>query len=76
MKAESYTEREVELAGWPAHLITYRLGDSWFCKVDNVSPGAQIARAKGDSRAEAETLALEKAQKRLAGMRRMAVGKA
>jgi hypothetical protein len=73
MNPDDYTERELELANWPVRLISYKLGESWFCKVDNVSPGAQIARSISSTRADAESLALRKAERRLAATRRLPV---
>ncbi len=73
MKPEEYAERKLELAGWPVHVVTYRLGKLFYCKVDNVSPGAQVARASADSREEAEQQALAKAAERLAATRRQQV---
>lgn len=73
MKPEEYMERELELADWPVRLVSYRLGESWHCKVDNVSPGAQIARSISSSRTEAEDLAMRKAERRLAATRRLPV---
>ena len=73
MNPKDYMERELELAAWPVRLISYKLGESWFCKVDNVSPGTQIARSISSTRAEAEDLALRKAERRLAATRRFPV---
>jgi len=73
MTPEDYNELEFELAGWPIHLISYRLGESWVCKVDNVSPGALIARSTGRTREAAEQEATSKAEKRLAATRRMPI---
>jgi hypothetical protein len=65
MKAEEYQERKVEILGWPVNLTSYRLGDVFHCKADNVSPGAALARTTGATRAEAEKLALDRAQQML-----------
>ncbi len=73
MNPEGYSEQNLELAGWPVHLISYRLGESWVCKIDNVSPGALIARSTGETREAAELEATSKAEKRLAATRRMPV---
>ena len=73
MKPEEYAERQMELSGWPVHVVTYRLGKIYYCKVDNVSPGAQVARASAESREEAERTALAKAGERLAATRRQTV---
>jgi hypothetical protein len=70
MKPEAYRERKVELGGWEVKLTSYRLGDEFYCKADNVSPGAWLARTTGSSRDEAEEKALEKAHQLLAHTRR------
>ena len=70
MKPTDYSERKIELHGWPVNLTSYRLGDVYYCKADNVSPGAHIARAQGASKQEAEEKALAKAKERLAATRR------
>lgn len=66
MKAEEYQERKVVVNGWPVNLTSYRLGSVFHCKADNVSPGAALARTEGATREDAETKALERAQKLLA----------
>ena len=70
MKSEDYSSRQQELAGWPIAIETYKLGDVFYCSVANVDPGARIARAEGPTREEAESRALEKAERYLAQTRR------
>jgi hypothetical protein len=70
MKPEDYSRREMELAGWPISIETYKLGDVYHCTISNVDPGARFARADGSTKAEAETLALEKAARYLQQTRR------
>ena len=65
MRAEDYQRRREELAGWPVGIVSYRLGERFVCEVDNVSPGARIARGEGASREEAERAALDAAGRRL-----------
>jgi hypothetical protein len=65
MKAENYTERNEEIDGWPVHIVTYRIGEKYYCTIDNVDPGARFARAEAATREEAERVALEKAQRYL-----------
>jgi len=72
MKAEEFQERQVEVAGWPVNLTSYRLGAEWHSKADNVSPGAALARSAGATREEAEDRALRRAQELLARTRRHA----
>jgi hypothetical protein len=74
MKAEEFTERKQIIDGWDVNLVTYRIGERWYCTIDNVDPGARFARAEGASREEAEHLALEKAQKHLKQTRKFPTG--
>ena len=71
MKTEDHSETEMELAGWPVRLTTYKLGDIYHCKADNISPGAAIARTEGATREEAESKAIELARNRLSKTRVM-----
>jgi hypothetical protein len=71
VRAEEYSERQLEIAGWPIRLTTYRLGETFHCKVDNVSPGAWVARASGSTREQAEQEAIAIAQRRLLRTRRV-----
>ena len=73
MRVEEFSERSVQLAGWDVHLTTYKLGDVYYCKADNVSPGAALARTKGATREEAESKALERAGELLSRTRRRTV---
>jgi len=57
-KAQNYSSRLETLQGWQVGITTYQLDDVFHCKVDNVSPGAVIARGRGTSQAEAEQQAL------------------
>ncbi len=54
MKPENFSERKVEVDGWQVNLTTYKLGDKWHTKADNVSPGAALARVVADTREDAE----------------------
>ncbi len=72
MKAEEYTERRVELAGWPVNITSWRSGSVYHAKADNVSPGASLARAEGATREEAEQEVIRRAEQLLASTRRMA----
>ena len=73
MNAEEYQERRLELAGWPVNLSSYRLGEVWHSKADNVSPGAALCRTTGATREEAETKAIARAEHLLARTRRRGV---
>ena len=73
LRAAEYARTEAELAGWPVGITTWFRGDVWICHVDNVSPGATIARSRGASRNEAVENALARARTRLARTRRFPV---
>lgn len=73
MRAEEFQERELEVAGWPVRLTSYRLDAEWHAKADNVSPGAALARTTGATREEAEEAALKRAGELLYRTRRHAV---
>jgi len=70
VKAEDYSERVVDVAPWQVRLASYKLGDAYHCKADNVSPGAALARTTGATREEAEQKALERARQLLSRTRR------
>ena len=70
MKPEDYSRREIEVAGWPISIETYKLGDVYHCTISNVDPGARFARADGSTKDEAERIALEKATRYLQQTRR------
>ena len=71
MRAEEYSTRTLDLEGWKVRLTSYRLGNTYHCAADNVEPGAWIARAQGETREEAESLAIERARQLLGRTRRM-----
>jgi hydroxyacylglutathione hydrolase len=70
---EGYRERSLELHGWPVHLTSYKLGNRFYAKADNVSPGANLSRTAAATRDEAEQLALARAGEMLARTQRRAV---
>jgi hypothetical protein len=70
VKAEEYSERNETIETWPIHIVTYRIGVTYYCAIDNVDPGARFARAEGPTREEVERAALEKAQRYLRQTRR------
>lgn len=73
MKVESFEERTLEIDGWPVRLTTYKAGDVYHTRADNVSPGATLARTTGATKEESEAKALEEARRLLARTRRQAV---
>lgn len=61
-KPEEYSERNAQLAGWPIHIVTYRLGATYHTTIDNTDPGAWVVKAQGASKAEAESKAMKEAE--------------
>lgn len=73
MKPQNYSRRKTEASGWPVNVISYQLGERYYCTVDNVSPGAWIAKAEGATREEAEQKALQQAAELLSKTRKIKV---
>ena len=70
MKSEEFREQREQLNGWDINIVSYRIGDRYYCTIDNVDPGARFARAEGATREEAEAAAREKAARYLQQTRR------
>ena len=64
--AVEFSTSNEQLEGWPVRITGYRIGARYFCHVDNVSPGAIVARASGATADEARMMAVENARVRLA----------
>ena len=73
MRAEDYSERRLELEGWPVNLTVWRLGETWYAKADNVSPGAVLARVSAPTKEEAEEMVISRARHLLARTKRQEV---
>lgn len=69
-RPQDYMRRRERAEGWDIDIVSYKLGERYLCEIDNVDPGARIARGEGTTREEAERSALEAARKRLAMTRR------
>ena len=67
MKAEGYLVERQEINGTPVTVTGYKIGPLHYCHVENVEPGATIARASGDTAEKAKSDAMAKATKRLGG---------
>ena len=68
-KPAEYKERKEKVPPFQIHVISYRLGERWHCVVDNVDPGAVVARSQGATREEAEREAVGKAREFVAKTR-------
>ncbi len=62
-----------KLEGFEVGIVSYRMGGRYCCEVDNVSPGARLARGEGATREESASEALAKAREMLARTRRFPV---
>jgi hypothetical protein len=65
VKPEDYEERREPHAGWTMHIVSYRLGERFYCTVDDADPGARLSRGEGPTREEAEAQAIAKAKRML-----------
>jgi hypothetical protein len=70
MNVEEFAERKIEIEGWPVNLVSYKIGDLFHCKADNVSSGARLARTTGPTREEAENAAIGRAKELLSRTKR------
>lgn len=68
-RAQDYRRRQETVGEWPIAVTSYRIGDEYYCAVDNVSPGACLCRATAGTREEAEEQALRKAREMVARTR-------
>ena len=64
MRAEHYRKEKKEVQGKTVNVTSYKIGERYFCHIDNVNPGVTIARTQGASREEAQQLALQKVSER------------
>jgi hypothetical protein len=55
------------------NVTSYKLGQEWHARADNVSPGAALARTTSASREEAESMVIERARNLLARTRRHSI---
>ena len=51
------------------HGTSYKLGNAYYCAVDDVDPGAIISRSSGSTRGDAEQKAVTRARERLEASR-------
>lgn len=66
-RAEEYQITKKEIGGQPVSIISYRIGERYYCHVDNVDPGATIARGESGTSDDAIAIAVKKAEERLVG---------
>ncbi|MBL4889515.1 MAG: hypothetical protein JKX97_05795 [Candidatus Lindowbacteria bacterium] len=69
LRAEDHQVRKEDVGEFQIRITSYRLGSEWICHVDNVDPGATVARAKASTREEAEESAVSRARKAVSNTR-------
>ena len=59
---KNHQTRTESVGKWTIRIKSYQLGDAYICTVDNVSPGAVIARSTATTREAAESEAVAEAK--------------
>ena len=70
MNAEQYETYSSELCGFNINVTTYKIDTQFYCIVDNVDPGAQVAKAKAPTKDAAIEKALKDSEEKLSNTRR------
>jgi hypothetical protein len=65
-REQEVEQRQDDLDDHRVGVVSFRSGDRFFCRVDNIDPGTVIARGEGRTRGEAEKAALALARQRFA----------
>ena len=65
LRAEEYRSETRDVGGIQIRMTSYRIGDVYHCHIENVDPGATIARAEASTRDDALRQALSKVEGRL-----------
>jgi hypothetical protein len=63
--AQGLQERRKTVEGHEVRVVSYKIGDRFGSRVDNIDPGDVIGRGRGATREEAEDAAVEAASLRL-----------
>lgn len=66
LRPEDQRTRIEEVGEWKIRITSYRLGAEFVAVVDNVDPGATLARVAAPARAQAEAEAVKRAGSRVA----------
>jgi hypothetical protein len=64
-REEEVEQRHERLDDRQVGVVSFRYGDKFVCRVDNINPGTVIARGEGRTRSEAERAALAIAKQRI-----------
>ena len=64
-RPEQYKVHIESVPPFRIRITSYKVGDVYYCTVDNIDPGAVIARSRGKSQEEAESKAIAHARQRV-----------
>jgi hypothetical protein len=65
LKADDFNVNTREISGLTVNITSYKIGNKYYCHIDNIDPGATIVRLDGESKDEVIQTALERATQRL-----------
>jgi len=65
LKADEIRIQTRELSGLTVNITSYKIGRKYYCHIDNIDPGAEIAKTEGQSADEVITEAMNRAVERL-----------
>jgi hypothetical protein len=66
LRSEHYQRERRTIGGVEVSIESYKIGDSFYCHLSNVEPGATIARTEAPTREEAINKAIAHATEKLA----------
>lgn len=64
-KVENYRLEKKAVNGTELFITSYKIGARFYCHIENLDPGATIARAYGESQDAAKRAAIAKAVERI-----------
>ncbi len=65
MKSQNFQDKSLVIGDVQLKVMSYQVGDKFYCNISNLDPGATIARAEGRSEEEAYETAVAKVKARL-----------
>jgi len=64
-KVENYRLEKKAVNGTAIFITSYKIGTKFYCHIENIDPGATIARAYGETQEAAKQAAIAKALERI-----------
>ena len=65
LKADDFSINTRELSGLKVNIVSYKIGNKYYCHIDNVDPGATIVRLEGESKEQVLQEAMDRAIRRV-----------